>query len=70
LDASTDVISEAIRTHDPEDWMRTPRVPREGMWGDEPTLFRFVRPLNDVTNHLGAIRALRRIDGNPADRTQ
>lgn len=70
LDASADVLSKAIRTHEPEDWMRVPRTPREGNWGDEPTLFRLVRPLNDVTNHLGAIRALRRIDGNPATRTQ
>jgi hypothetical protein len=29
-----------------------------------------IRPMNDFTNHLGAVRAMRRMAGNPAPRTQ
>ena len=64
------LLREAIETHDPEDWYTVPATPREGRWGEEPTIMRFVRPFNDFTNHLGSIRAIRRILGHPNERTQ
>lgn len=70
LGASMHQVRRAIADHDPEDWLRTPEVPRQGTWGDEPTAIRLSRPFNDMVNHLGAIRALRRIMGVPNDRTQ
>ena len=70
LDAATDRVERAVASHDPEDWYFVPETPRKGPWGEEPTIIRFVRPLNDFTNHLGSIRAIRRILGNPAERTQ
>ena len=60
------IIVDAINRHDPEDWFSMPEVEREGPWSDEPTLVRVSRPINDVTNHLGGIRAIRRILGCPA----
>ena len=72
LASATDLLRTAISEHDPEDWHADPPAgaPRPGPWSDEPTLQRFVRPLNDFANHLGAIRAIRRSQGNPAERTQ
>ena len=65
-----DELAGAVAEHDPEDWERVPDVPRDGKWGDEPTLERVVRPMNDFTNHLGGIRALRRMFGNDIPRVQ
>lgn len=70
LDQATALVRQAIEAHDPEDWYAKPTEPREGPWAELPTLLRFVRPMNDFTNHLGGIRALRRIHGNPAEKTQ
>lgn len=70
LDAATGLVRRAIESHDPEDWYSEPTEPREGPWPELPTLLRIVRPLNDFTNHLGGIRALRRLHGNPAEQTQ
>jgi hypothetical protein len=63
-------VRAAVRDHDPQDWFAAPEAPRPGPWGDEPTIARFVRPLNDFTNHLGAVRAIRRSMGSPAERVQ
>ena len=70
LAEAVDLLRQAIAAHDPEDWFRKPDSPRKGPWGDDPTIERFVRPLNDFTNHLGGIRAIRRMLGNPAEGTQ
>ena len=72
LATATELLRTAISEHEPEDWHADPSsdAPRPGPWSDEPTLQRFVRPLNDFANHLGAIRAIRRSRGNPAERTQ
>ena len=70
LEEATALVRQAITSHDPEDWHAEPTEPREGPWAELPTLLRFIRPLNDFTNHLGAIRALRRIYDNPAEQTQ
>ena len=72
LASAADLLRQAIGEHDPEDWYAAPPPdkPRPGHWPDDPTIERFVRPLNDFTNHLGAIRAIRRTLGNPIDRTQ
>ena len=70
LDQAGELHRQAITEHDPEDWYRQPSSPRSGPWGDQPTLVRFARPFNDFTNHLGSIRAIRRLNGNSADRTQ
>lgn len=70
LDQATSLVRQAIESHDPEDWYAEPTEPREGPWAELPTLQRFVRPMNDFTNHLGSIRTLRRIFGNPAEQTQ
>jgi hypothetical protein len=70
LDQSTALVRDAIRAHDPDDWFARPDVPRGGPWGDEPTIHRLVRPLNDFTNHLGAVRAIRRMFDCAAERTQ
>ncbi len=70
LDVATDLVRRAIEAHDPDDWHAEPTGPREGPWADLPTLVRFIRPMNDFTNHLGSIRAIRRIMGHPAGQTQ
>lgn len=70
LEAATALVRQAIASHDPEDWHAEPTEQREGPWAELPTLLRVVRPINDFTNHLGAIRVLRRVFGNPADQTQ
>jgi len=70
LEIGSDLVRQAISTHDPDDWYRVPNPPREGRWGEDPTLLRFVRPFNDYTNHLGAVRAIRRILGAGAEQTQ
>jgi len=70
LDEAAGLLRHAIVDHDPDDWYTVPDPAREGRWGDEATLLRFVRPFNDFTNHLGAIRAIRRILGKPNERTQ
>jgi hypothetical protein len=67
---ATELVREAVLACDPDDWYASPATPREGRWGDEPTIQRFIRPFNDFTNHLGAIRAIRRILGNPNERVQ
>ncbi len=70
LDRGAGLLRRAIGEHDPDDWFRPPPSPRQGPWGDEPTLARWSRPFNDLTNHLGAIRAIRRILACPAPRAQ
>jgi len=70
LEQATSLVRQAIEDHDPDDWNADPTEPREGPWAELPTLQRFVRPMNDFTNHLGSIRTLRRIFGNPAEQTQ
>ncbi len=70
LDEAAKLMRQAIAEHDPADWYRKPDRTREGPWGDEPTIIRFVRPLNDFTTHLGSIRTIRRRMGNPAEQTQ
>lgn len=67
---ATDLVRRAIQKHDPDDWFAVPATPREGPWGDLPTLVRLSRPFNDFTNHLGAVRAIRRIRGCGAKQTQ
>ena len=68
--AAAALVRRAIEEHDAQDWFAVPAAPRTGPWGEEPTLARLVRPLNDFTSHLGAVRAIRRIRGNPAARSQ
>ena len=70
LDQAMSLVCKAVESHDPDDWHAEPTEPREGPWAELPTLIRFVRPINDFTNHLGGIRVLRRIFGNPAEKTQ
>lgn len=70
LAAAHDELRAAIAEHDATDWIAVPTTPREGPWGDECTLARFARPFNDYTNHLGAIRAVRRVLACGVDRTQ
>ena len=70
LDHAARHVRSAIAEHDPDDWYAVPDVPRAGKWGNEPTILRVVRPLNDFTNHLGAVRVIRRLCGNPTDQTQ
>jgi hypothetical protein len=59
------LLTEAIGAYNPTDWRRKPRRRRPGPWGDQPTIVRFARPLNDFTSHLGDIRTIRSILGNP-----
>jgi uncharacterized damage-inducible protein DinB len=70
LDRATRLLHQAIEQYPPDQWHTPPAEPREGPWGDEPTLARLSRPFNDFVNHLGAIRTIRRIVGDPAPRTQ
>lgn len=70
LGVASDLVRRAIAEHDPDDWYVEPATPREGLWGEAPTIVRFSRPFNDFTNHLGGIRAIRRLGGDPASRTQ
>ena len=70
LGAAAELVKQAITDHDPADWYRVPDEPRKGPGGDEPTLGRVSRPLNDFTSHIGSIRAIRRTMGNPAEGTQ
>ena len=64
------LVRKAVIEHDPTDWFTPPTSPRTGPWSQEPTIVRVIRPMNDFTNHLGAVRAMRRMAGNPAARTQ
>ena len=70
LAEAVDLVRQAIAEHDPDDWFRKPDSPRKGPWPDDPTIERVVRPLNDFTSHLGGIRAIRRMLGDPAEGTQ
>ena len=70
LKKAAELVHRAIEQHDPEDWYRVPETPREGKWGEDPTIIRFTRPLNDFTNHLGAVRAIRRLFGCGVEQTQ
>ena len=72
LDRTTDLLRTSLTEQDPEDWYEVPPVdkPRQGRWGDEPTIQRCIRPFNDFTNHLGAVRVIRRILGRPAEGVQ
>ncbi len=70
LDQATALVKQAIESHDPDDWHAAPTEQREGPWADLPTLLRLVRPINDFTNHLGSIRTLRRMFGDPVEQTQ
>ena len=70
LDTGLNLVRRAIIDHDPADWYETPMTPREGPWGEEPTIRRVTRPLNDFVNHLGSIRVIRRMQGCPCERTQ
>lgn len=70
LAEAVDLVRQAIAAHDTDDWFRKPDSPRKGPWGDEPTIQRFAKPLNDFTSHLGGIRTIRRILGDPAEGTQ
>ena len=70
LKKAAELVHRAIKTHDPEDWYQVPDPPREGRWGEDPTIIRFTRPFNDFTNHLGAARAIRRMFGCGAEQTQ
>ncbi len=67
LAAAGAILAGAVEAHDPDDWLAEPAEPREGPWGDEPTLARIVRPLNDYANHLGDVRTIRFILGNGPD---
>jgi len=79
LDAIDERVRAAIEHHDPEDWLAAPpagldtetlKARRPGMWPELPTIERVVKPLNDFVNHLGGIRAIRRIHGFPVETTQ
>lgn len=70
LAAGFELVAQAVAGHDEADWFAAPAGPRPGPWADEPTLQRFVRPLNDLVSHVGSIRAIRRILGSPAEQTQ
>lgn len=70
LKKAAELVHRAIKNHDPEDWYQVPNPPREGKWGEDPTIIRFTRPLNDFTNHLGAVRAIRRIFSCGVEQTQ
>ena len=68
LATAATLLIEAVFAHGPADWRRKPRRCRPGPWGDQPTIVRFARPLNDFTSHLGDIRTIRSILGNPVGR--
>lgn len=70
IETASALLAEAIEQYNADDWLTPPPSPREGKWGDEATLLRLMRPLNDLTNHLGAVRAIRRMTGDPAEHTQ
>ena len=70
LAEAVDLVRQAITEHDPDDWFHKPDSPRRGPWPDDPTIERVSRPLNDFTSHLGGIRVIRRMLGNPAEGTQ
>ena len=70
LKKAAELVHKAIVQHDPEDWYRVPEPPREGKWGEDPTIIRFARPFNDFTNHLGGVRAIRRIFSCGVEQTQ
>ncbi len=68
LSSAAELLRRAILQHDSADWWRSPTRRREGVWGDQPTAVRLLRPLNDFTSHLGDIRTIRSILGNPVGR--
>ena len=53
------------------DWLRVlSPPPLEEKWPTEAQLARMGKPFNDFTNHIGSIRAIRRILGCPIESTQ
>lgn len=70
LGKGAELVRRAIEQHDPEDWYVVPDPPREGRWGEDATIERFIRPFNDFTNHLGSVRSIRRMLGAGAEQTQ
>ena len=65
LAAAAALLREAILAYDPEDWLSEPKETRPGVWGDLPTIVRLSRPFNDFVSHLGSIRTIRRLLGDP-----
>ena len=64
-------LERAIDDVPEEDWLRTfSPPPMKDKWPNDPQLVRLARPFNDYSNHLGAIRAIRRVFGSPAETTQ
>lgn len=70
LKAAAKLVELAISGYPSDDWFQVPQTKRGGLWGDEAMVYRYLRPFNDYTSHLGAIRAIRRMHGCPAERTQ
>ena len=68
LASGAKLLKQAILEYNPANWCRKPLRPRKGVWGDQPTIVRLTRPLNDFTSHLGDIRTIRSIFGNPVRR--
>jgi len=62
------LLKQAMLEYDPVNWCCKPSRRRRGVWGDRPTIVRLTRVLNDFTSHLGDIRTIRSILGNPVGR--
>jgi len=71
LDRGTDLLREAINGVPDGDWMSVlDPPPLADKWAGETQLARLGKPFNDYTNHIGGIRAIRRILGSPIESTQ
>jgi len=71
LMASGALLRRAIEEASEADWhvvLDPPPLPEK--WVGETQLERMCKPFNDYVNHLGGIRAIRRIMGSPVETTQ
>ena len=71
LEKGSALLERAIGDVPEGDWLRVlSPPPLEEKWPTEAQLARMGKPFNDFTNHIGSIRAIRRILGCPIESTQ
>ncbi|MEQ9616620.1 MAG: DinB family protein [Phycisphaerales bacterium] len=71
LEKTVPLLESAIGDVPDGDWLRVlSPPPLAEKWPTENQLARLSKPFNDFTNHIGGIRAIRRILGSPVETTQ
>jgi hypothetical protein len=68
LDAAAKLVKLAVLECGTNRWSDTQKAQGSGQRSKRPTIARFVQPMNDFTSHIGDVRTLRAILGNPVGR--